>query len=140
MEIITLRNIDDLPEAAERIAGYFGEYKVVAFYGHMGVGKTTLIREICGLLGVAENVSSPTFALINQYKAGNGNIINHFDFYRIEKPEEAFDIGCEEYFYGGGLCLIEWPEKIEGLLPENTLEVIINTDPEDEDARTITIM
>lgn len=140
MDIIKIYGLDELPEAAERIAGYLDRHSVVAFYGHMGAGKTTLIKEICNRLGVSENVSSPTFALVNQYMTGSGEIVNHFDFYRIDKPEEAFDIGYEEYVYSGDLCLIEWPEKIEGLLPGDTLKVMIEADPEDEDARTVTIL
>lgn len=140
MEIIDIHGLDELPEAAERVIGYFKDYSVIAFYGHMGAGKTTLIREICEQLGVSDNVASPTFAIVNQYMAGSGDTINHFDFYRIDKPEEAFDLGYEEYFYSGDLCFVEWPEKIEGLLPEDTLDIIIKSDPEDDNVRTITIM
>lgn len=139
METIRIHGLDELSEVAERIISYMGKHNVIAFYGHMGAGKTTLIKEICARLGVSENVSSPTFAIVNQYAAGDESIINHFDFYRIDKPEEAFDMGYEEYFYSGDLCLIEWPEKIEDLLPEDTLEITIQTDPDDEKTRTITI-
>ena len=107
--------------------------------GTMGAGKTTLIREICGQLGVTDNVTSPTFALINQYRTEGGERINHFDFYRINKLEEAYDLGYEEYFDSGNLCLIEWPEKIEELLPEDVLVVKIEIDPDHDDRRLLNI-
>lgn len=138
METIEVRSIDDMPYAAERIITYLDDYNVVAFYGPMGAGKTTLIRELAARLGVGDTVTSPTFALVNQYSVSGGDTtINHFDFYRIDKVEEAFDLGYEEYFYGGDLCFIEWPEKIEELLPEETLRVIIT--PDDDQRRVITI-
>lgn len=110
---------------------------VVAFFGAMGAGKTTLIREICTQLGVADNVTSPTFALVNHYRSGRGDNIFHFDFYRIEKLDEAYDLGYDEYFDSGALCLVEWPEKIEPLLPSDTLRVYIETTG--PDSRKITI-
>ena len=110
---------------------------MVAFFGEMGAGKTTLIREICEQLGVSDTVTSPTFALVNHYMSGDGSDIYHFDFYRIEKLEEAYDLGYDEYFDSGALCLVEWPEKIEQLLPPETLKVNIKvTGPE---SRLITI-
>ena len=110
---------------------------VVAFFGPMGAGKTTLIREICAQMGVTDTVTSPTFALINQYNTEDGRPIYHFDFYRINRPEEAFDLGYEEYFYGGDLCLVEWPEKVENLLPDDTLRIRLT--PTGNDSRLITI-
>ena len=98
---------------------------IIAFYGEMGVGKTTFIKALCKELQITDQVSSPTFALINEYKTKNADSIFHFDFYRIEDIEEVYDIGYEEYFYSGNLCLIEWPEKIHDLLPDNCLEVRI---------------
>lgn len=93
-------------------------YNIIEFYGSMGVGKTTLIREICSQLGVVDIVTSPTFAIINEYKIdGSDKMCYHFDFYRINKLEEVLDMGYEEYFYSGNLCLIEWPELVEELLP-----------------------
>lgn len=141
METIILDSADDLPDAAERLLDIIREQdiSVVAFYGHMGAGKTTLIREIASQLGVKDNVTSPTFALINQYIDGNGNMVNHFDFYRIDKLSEAYDMGYEEYFFGGDLCLVEWPEKIEELLPTDALKVTITTSPDDEGYRMITV-
>ena len=139
METITIDSQDELPEVAERIAGRLAEHPVAAFYGHMGAGKTTLIKEIAAQLGVEEVVTSPTFALVNQYITSAGEPVFHFDFYRIDRIEEAFDLGYEEYFYSGAVCLIEWPEKIEELLPSDTLRIQISTSPEDDETRTIVI-
>lgn len=98
-------------------------HKVYAFYGPMGVGKTTFIKALCEELGVKDVVNSPTFAIVNEYDVKGKFPIYHFDFYRINKPEEAFDFGYEDYFYSGNLCFIEWPEKIESLLPEDCVNV-----------------
>ncbi|HAC72096.1 MAG TPA: tRNA (adenosine(37)-N6)-threonylcarbamoyltransferase complex ATPase subunit type 1 TsaE, partial [Porphyromonadaceae bacterium] len=106
------------------IAG-MGNDKVFAFYGAMGAGKTTFIKAVCEGLGVQETITSPTFAIINEYRDNEGNSIYHFDFYRIHKLEEAFDFGYEDYFYSGNLCFIEWPELVEPLLPGNTVKVYI---------------
>ena len=107
--------------------------RVFAFYGEMGAGKTTFIRSICEVLGVEDIVNSPTFSIVNEYSTG-ASPVYHFDFYRIKSAQEAWDMGHEEYFYSGGYCLIEWPEKIEGLLPEDCVEVSII---EDKGTRTI---
>ena len=131
---ITLR---ELPLAAKAVLDRCGCCGVVAFYGPMGAGKTTLIKEICAQSGVADAVTSPTFALVNHYVGNGGTDIFHFDFYRIDKPEEAFDLGYEENFYSGALCLVEWPEKIESLLPEDTLRVKI--EPQENGCRLISI-
>ena len=101
---------------------------VVALRGEMGAGKTTLIRAVADALGVEDQVTSPTFALVNQYEGANGERLFHFDFYRIDDEREAFDLGYEEYFYSGDLCFVEWPEKIESLLPEEVVEVRIRVD------------
>lgn len=118
----------ELKEVAKTLIEFAGEEKVWIFKGEMGAGKTTFIRYICSELGVNENVSSPTFSIVNEYSRKNGQLVYHFDFYRIEKEREAVDIGCEEYFYSGGICLIEWPEKILNLLPERIIEVNIVSD------------
>ena len=118
----------ELTEVAKALIEFAGEEKVWIFKGEMGAGKTTFIRYICSELGVNENVSSPTFSIVNEYSRKNGQLVYHFDFYRIEKEREAVDIGCEEYFYSGGICLIEWPEKILNLLPERIIEVSIVSD------------
>lgn len=125
MREITVNGLGDLPEAAEEILDALDGRNVVAFFGTMGAGKTTLIREICEQLGSEDVVTSPTFALVNRYNSANGRPIFHFDFYRIERPEEAFDMGYEEYFYSDGLCLVEWSERIEELLPDDVMKVEI---------------
>ena len=113
---------------AEALLDALNGRTVVALRGEMGAGKTTLIRSVADALGVEDQVTSPTFALVNQYEGANGERLFHFDFYRIEDEREAFDLGYEEYFYSGDLCFVEWPEKIEGLLPENLVEVRITVD------------
>ena len=118
----TLENID---KAASEFLKELGDRKIVAFYGSMGAGKTTFIKAICDVLGVTDTVNSPTFAIVNEYLAASGESVYHFDFYRIKKIEEAYDFGYEDYFYSGNLCLIEWPELIEELLPEDTVRVKI---------------
>lgn len=137
METLEIDSLRDLPDAAEAILAQAGDHRVVAFYGEMGAGKTTLIRAICDRLGVTDAVSSPTFALVNHYVGDDGRNIYHFDFYRIDRLEEAFDLGYDEYFDSDALCLVEWPEKIEPLLPDDTLNVRIDvTGPT---SRTVTI-
>ena len=124
----TIGGTGELNQLASNLIEFAGENKIWAFYGEMGAGKTTFIRVICNLMGVNENVSSPTFSLINEYVDSAGNTIYHFDFYRIETEKEAVDIGCEEYFEIGSLCLIEWPEKILNLLPHPHVKIEITTE------------
>ena len=121
---IRIENTESLAAAAQQFVGAMGERRVFAFYGKMGAGKTTFIKAICEALGVEDVVTSPTFAIVNEYKATRGAMY-HFDFYRIKNLREAYDIGCEEYFYSGCPCFIEWPELIEELLPEDTVKVSI---------------
>jgi tRNA threonylcarbamoyladenosine biosynthesis protein TsaE len=123
-------SLDKLPVAARELLEIAGENKVIAFFGAMGAGKTTFIKVICEILGVKENVSSPTFALVNEYRDGKGQPVYHFDFYRIKNEAEAMDIGVEEYFYSGHYCFIEWPEKVINLLPEDCIKVFINLEGE----------
>ncbi len=123
MNAIEICSVQELPKAATSLLPHIKAASVVAFYGKMGVGKTTLIKELCKQLGVVNVVNSPTFSLVNEYHTEDGNLIYHFDFYRINKVEEVYDFGYEEYFYSGNLCLIEWPELIEQLLPEDTLKL-----------------
>ena len=125
-------SLAELPDAAEEIIRSLGGRTIVAFRGEMGAGKTTLIREIAARLGSDDVVTSPTFAIINQYAAAEGRTLYHFDFYRIDRLEEAYDFGYEEYIDSGDLCLVEWPEKIEPLLPENTMNVRITALSEQE--------
>ena len=136
MRTIHITSQDELPDVARAVIRSLGRRTVVAFRGGMGAGKTTLIREIVAALGSADTVTSPTFAIVNQYKAGKERI-HHFDFYRIDDQREAYDFGYEEYFYSRDLCLVEWPEKIEQLLPENTMNVRITADS--DTARTFEI-
>ena len=128
-------------EALDAAAGEFleaiGDNTIIAFRGHLGAGKTTFIKALCDRLGVEDNVCSPTFTIVNEYMAASGEPVYHFDFYRIDSRREAEDLGLEEYFYSGFLCLMEWPEKIEDLLPEETVEVSI--EPIDETTRRITV-
>lgn len=121
----TFNTTEQLPAIAEALISAFPEERFFAFYGSMGVGKTTLIKEICNQLGVSDNVCSPTFAIINEYRASTGDPVYHFDFYRIKNIEEAYDIGYEEYFYSGDYCFVEWSEKIEAILPEQYVQVNI---------------
>lgn len=126
-----ITSIKGLKSVAEKLIACFPENRIFAFYGKMGAGKTTFIQSICKSLGSNDNVTSPTFALINEYNTADLSSIFHFDFYRIEDIEEAFDLGYEDYIYSGDYCLIEWPEMIEQLLPENIVKVKIETQ-EDE--------
>ena len=116
----------ELPAAARRFIEAMGEHTLFAFYGKMGAGKTTFIKALCEALGVEDPVTSPTFALVNEYRsATTGELIYHFDCYRLNKIEEAYDLGAEDYFASGALCFIEWPEKIEELLPYDCVNVEI---------------
>lgn len=125
---IHITSEEELPQVAEAILAAMNNRTVVVFRGEMGAGKTTLIREIVAALGSTDTVTSPTFAIVNQYRGTNDRPIYHFDFYRIEDVREAYDFGYEEYFYSGDICLVEWPEKIEPLLPDDTVEVRITVD------------
>ena len=128
MKTIRITSQEELPQVAEAVVGLLGRRTVVALRGGMGAGKTTLVREITALLGAADTVTSPTFAIVNQYRGSGDRRIFHFDFYRIEDIREAYDFGYEEYFYSGDVCLVEWPEKIEPLLPDDVIDVRIAVD------------
>ena len=124
---IQIAGLEDLDRAAGEFLKAIGNNSLIAFYAPMGAGKTTFTTAVCKALGVQEDaISSPTFAIVNEYRGGKGQPIYHFDFYRIERPEEALDIGLYDYLDSGDLCLMEWPENIEGLLPEETLKVNIH--------------
>ena len=128
---IAINNLSNIREAAREFISHMGDRKVYAFYGKMGAGKTTFIKAICEELGVEDVITSPTFAIINEYSLTTphspltSDVIYHFDFYRIKKLEEVYDMGYEDYFYSGALCFIEWPELIEEVLPEDAVKVQI---------------
>ena len=128
--------LDDLPAIAGQILSELKDERVFALYGKMGAGKTTLIKAFCKALGVEEVVSSPTFAIVNEYTGSDLQPVFHFDFYRIKKIEEVFDIGYEEYIYSGHYCFIEWPELIDQLLPADYARIVINV--KDDETREIT--
>ncbi len=125
MKQLHIESEEQLHEVAEELLASLDGRTVVALRGEMGAGKTTLVRAVAEELGALDQVTSPTFALVNQYEGGAGERIFHFDFYRIEDEREAFDLGYEEYFYSGDLCFVEWPEKIEALMPDSVMEVTI---------------
>ena len=120
--------LEGLMEAAAALIRAFPDERVFAFYGKMGAGKTTFIREVCRVLGTPDVVTSPTFAIINEYLTSRGESIFHFDFYRLRDLSEVYDLGYEDYFYSGSYCLIEWPEKVAELLPVPHTEVVIDED------------
>lgn len=131
MNPITITSLDGLENAAHEFLQMIGDHRLVAFHAPMGAGKTTFITAICKVLGVKEDaVSSPTFAIVNEYRTATGESLYHFDFYRIERLEEALDIGLYDYLDSGALCLMEWPENIEPLLPEETLRVSLSVQPD----------
>lgn len=122
---IVIPSIDSIRQAARTFIDNMGSGHVFAFYGKMGAGKTTFIKAVCEEMGVEDVITSPTFAIVNDYTAGDGRHIYHFDFYRIKKIDEVFDMGYEDYFYSGSLCFLEWPELIEDLLPGDAVKVTI---------------
>jgi len=133
---IEIPDLEHIGQAAEEFLKEIGDHSLVAFFAPMGAGKTTFTTAVCKALGVEEDaISSPTFAIVNEYRARGGEPVFHFDFYRIERPEEALDIGLYDYLDSGCLCLMEWPENIEGLLPEETLRVKISV--LDDDSRVL---
>ncbi|MBR4166857.1 MAG: tRNA (adenosine(37)-N6)-threonylcarbamoyltransferase complex ATPase subunit type 1 TsaE [Bacteroidales bacterium] len=133
---IIIKDLEDIDRAAGQFLSEIGENKLIAFYAPMGAGKTTFTTALCRRLGVNEDaVSSPTFAIVNEYRTGNGEPMYHFDFYRITKTEEALDIGFYDYIDSGCLCIMEWPENIGDILPDETLHVTIKVNP--DESRTI---
>ena len=128
-----IHGVEALTEVSDDLISLRGEADVIAFYGSMGAGKTTLIKNLCHRMGVTDEVNSPTFAIVNEYATLEGESVYHFDFYRIKKLEEAYDIGFENYFYSGNLCLIEWPEMIEPLLPDHYIRVSLRLGETDDD-------
>ncbi|MCQ2246454.1 MAG: tRNA (adenosine(37)-N6)-threonylcarbamoyltransferase complex ATPase subunit type 1 TsaE [Bacteroidaceae bacterium] len=122
---INISSLENIHEAAKEFVAAMGDNTVFAFYGSMGAGKTTFIKAVCEVLGVEDVINSPTFAIVNEYRSGSGELVYHFDFYRIKKLEEVYDMGYEDYFYCGALCFIEWPELIEDVLPLDAVKVEI---------------
>ena len=128
---VLIPGLEQLDQAAQEFLREVGEHTLIAFYAPMGAGKTTFTTAVCKALGVQEDaVSSPTFAIVNEYRSGNSRPVFHFDFYRIENPAEALDIGLYDYLDSGELCLMEWPENVEDLLPEETLRIQIKVLPD----------
>ena len=119
-------SVNDISDASFWILSQSGGKKQFAFYGEMGAGKTTIIKSICQILGTKDNVSSPTFSIINEYSTEFGDFLYHFDFYRIEKREEVFEFGFEEYLDSDSYCFLEWPEKVEEILPHDIIKIYIN--------------
>lgn len=135
---INIQSLEQIHEAAKQFVKNMGDNTVFAFYGKMGAGKTTFIKAICEELGVKDVITSPTFAIVNEYRSEEtAELIYHFDFYRIKKLDEVYDMGYEDYFYSGAVCFIEWPELIEDLLPGNAVNVTI--EEVDGGARKVTM-
>lgn len=120
-----ITKIEDIADAAKLFIEQYPEPRVFAFYGKMGAGKTTFVKAICEEMGAIDYVTSPTFAIINEYNTESNDVLYHFDFYRLKEEEEAYDLGYEDYFYGNRYCFIEWPEKIGSLLPEDVINISI---------------
>lgn len=135
---IKIEKLDNIREAAKQFIANIGDSTVFAFYGKMGAGKTTFVKAVCEELGVDDVITSPTFSIVNEYRSEQtGELIYHFDFYRVKKIEEVYDMGFEDYFYSGALCFIEWPELCEEVLPDDTVKVSIKEEP--DGSRTITL-
>ena len=133
---LLIHSLQDMPQAAQAFIAAMGDSRLFAFYGKMGAGKTTFIKALCEALAVDDTVTSPTFAIVNEYWSESlGEAVYHFDFYRIKSPQEAMDLGFEDYAYSGRLCLMEWPELVEDLLPEGTVRVTI--EEADDGTRTL---
>lgn len=137
MTELKIQSLDTIEQTAREFVKWMGDRTVFAFRGEMGAGKTTFIKALCEVLGVEDTINSPTFAIVNEYRSATAELIYHFDFYRINKYEEVFDLGYEDYFYSGSFCFVEWPEKVEELLPADVVNVGIS---ENEDGtRTVRV-
>jgi tRNA threonylcarbamoyladenosine biosynthesis protein TsaE len=120
---LKIKKLEDINSVAAEFIKLVGDKKIFAMHGAMGVGKTTFVKAVCEEMGVLDTINSPTFAIVNEYRTPSDNIIYHFDFYRIDDVKEAYDFGYEDYFYSNAMCFIEWPEKIDSILPNDTVEV-----------------
>lgn len=132
-----INSVEGLSQVSDYLLGLRSSSDIVAFYGPMGAGKTTLIKNLCHQMGVTDEVNSPTFAIVNEYVTLEGESVYHFDFYRIKRLEEVFDIGYENYFYSGNWCLLEWPEMIEPLMPEEFIRVDISLGDTDDSRKIV---
>lgn len=133
----TITSLSELPQLAVQVLNEFKNERIFAFYAPMGAGKTTFIKVLCEALGVKDAISSPTFSLVNEYRAADNTKIFHFDFYRIKSVNEAYDMGYEDYFYSGAYCFIEWPEKVEELLTDNYVKITISVQPNEQRLFTV---
>ena len=134
---ITISSLEHIHDAARQFIEAMGDHRIFAFYGKMGVGKTTFIKAVCEQMGVTDVINSPTFAIVNEYEDSNGQPIYHFDFYRIKKPVEVLDIGFEDYINSDNICFMEWPELIGDFLPEEAVKVVI--EEQDDGSRLVSI-
>lgn len=138
MTELKINSLEDINSVAAEFIKLVGDKRIFAMHGAMGVGKTTFVKAICEEMGVQDTINSPTFAIVNEYHTARENIIYHFDFYRIDDVQEAYDFGYEDYFYSDAMCFIEWPEKIDSILPNDTVEVHFNE--EADGSRSIRIL
>lgn len=137
MSVLKINSLKEINAVAKEFLSLVGNKRVFALYGAMGVGKTTFVKAICDEMGVEDTINSPTFSIVNEYHTLKEDIIYHFDFYRVEDVKEAYDFGYEDYFYSNAMCFIEWPEKIESILPNDAVEVLF--EEESDGSRSITI-
>ncbi|MBI9057787.1 MAG: tRNA (adenosine(37)-N6)-threonylcarbamoyltransferase complex ATPase subunit type 1 TsaE [Labilibaculum sp.] len=137
MSVLKINSLEEINAVAKEFLSLVGDKRIFALQGAMGVGKTTFVKAICEAMGVEDTINSPTFAIVNEYHTPKEEIIYHFDFYRIDDVQEAYDFGYEDYFYSNAMCFIEWPEKIESILPQDTVEVLF--EEQTDGTRSITI-
>ncbi len=137
MTELRIKSLEDINSVAKQFIELVGERRVFAMYGAMGVGKTTFVKAVCEELGVEDTINSPTFAIVNEYRTPEDKIVYHFDFYRIEDVQEAYDFGYEDYFYSKAMCFIEWPERIESILPTDVIN--LNFTEEEDGSRSIQV-
>ena len=138
MKELRIKSLEDINSVAKQFIELIGEHHVFAMYGPMGVGKTTFVKAVCEALGVEDTINSPTFAIVNEYRTPKDKVVYHFDFYRIEDVQEAYDFGYEDYFYSKALCFIEWPERIESILPADVIS--LNFIEEEDGGRIIHVL